>query len=66
MAKVFKISSLSALTAAGFAPAYMWLLAPLPGFVPMAVAMSLILIARHRSNIEKLLRGEEKKIGQKG
>jgi len=66
MAKVFKISSLSALTAAALAPVYMWFLAPRPGFVLMAVAMSLILIARHRSNIEKLLRGEEKKIGQKG
>jgi glycerol-3-phosphate acyltransferase PlsY len=66
MAKVFRISSLSALTAAALAPLYMWLLAPLPGFVPMAIAMSAILIARHRSNIQKLLRGEEKKIGEKG
>jgi glycerol-3-phosphate acyltransferase PlsY len=67
MAKVFRISSLSALTAAALAPAYMWMLArEHPGFVVMAVAMSFILIARHRSNIEKLLRGEEKKIGSKG
>jgi glycerol-3-phosphate acyltransferase PlsY len=66
MAKVFKISSLSALTAAALAPLYMWLLADRPGFLVMSVAMSLILIARHKSNIEKLLRGEEGKIGQKG
>ena len=66
MAKVFRISSLSALTAAALAPLYTWLLAPQPAFIIMSGAMSLLLIWRHRSNIRKLLAGEEKRIGQKG
>ncbi len=62
MAKVFRISSLSALVAAALAPLYVWLLDPQPPLLAMAVAMSLLLIWRHRSNIQKLLSGSEGKI----
>ncbi len=65
MAKVVRISSLSALTAAVLAPAYAWLLDPQPAYLAMVGAMSALLLLRHRSNIQKLLRGEEGRIGEK-
>jgi glycerol-3-phosphate acyltransferase PlsY len=66
MAKLFRISSLSALTAATLSPLYAWLLTPHREFVIMLLAMSALLIWRHRSNIRNLLAGNEGKIGQKG
>jgi len=66
MAKLFKISSLSALTAAVLTPLYCWLLTPQLEFIIMLSVMSLLLIWRHRSNIQKLVSGEEGKIGKKG
>ena len=65
MAKVVRISSLSALTAAVLAPAYAWLLDPQPAYLAMVGTMSTLLLLRHRSNIQKLLRGEEGRIGEK-
>jgi glycerol-3-phosphate acyltransferase PlsY len=65
MAAVFRISSLSALTASVLAPFYMaWLDGRTP-FVAMAAAMSVFLLWRHQANIRRLLAGEEKKIGKK-
>jgi glycerol-3-phosphate acyltransferase PlsY len=62
MAKVFKISSLAALTAACLAPLYFWLIeANLPLLIT-SVAMSAMLIFRHRSNIRNLLKGREQTI----
>lgn len=66
MAKVFKISSLSALTAAALTPLYCWLLAPQTEYIILFSVMSLLLIWRHRSNIRNLMSGEEGKIGNKG
>lgn len=66
MAKVVRISSLSALTAAVLAPLYTWIFAPQPAYLTMVCAMSALLLLRHRSNIQKLLRGEESRIGEKG
>jgi glycerol-3-phosphate acyltransferase PlsY len=66
MAKLFKISSLSALTAAVLTPLYCYLLTPQTEYILMLSVMSLLLIWRHRSNIQKLLSGEEGKIGKKG
>jgi len=66
MAKLFKISSLSALTAAVLTPLYCWLLTPQLEYILMLSVMSLLLIWRHRSNIQKLMAGEEGKIGKKG
>lgn len=63
MAKVLKISSLSALTAAVLAPLYMWLLEPgQNALFSMTAAMAILLIWRHRSNIQRLLSGTEGKI----
>ncbi len=66
VAKVFKISSLSALIAAVLAPLYAWLLTPEPALIAMLSLLSLLLIWRHRSNIRNLLEGREGRISQKG
>lgn len=65
MAKVFKISSLSALIAAVLTPLYCWLLAPQTEYILLLLLISALLIWRHRSNIRKLLSGSEGKIGNK-
>ncbi len=59
IAKGLKISSLAALIAALLTPLYMWLLAPSPAFLSMAVALAILLVWRHRSNIQRLLSGAE-------
>lgn len=59
IAKVLKISSLSALIASALAPLYMYLLTDHLCWVLMSMVMTLILFWRHRGNIERLLRGEE-------
>jgi glycerol-3-phosphate acyltransferase PlsY len=66
MAKVFRISSLSALIAAVLTPLYCWLLAPQQEFIILLLVVSVLLIWRHRSNIRNLLSGSEEKIGDKG
>jgi len=66
MAKVFKISSLSALTAAVLTPLYCWLLTPQIEYIILFSLLSLLLIWRHRSNIRNLVSGQEGKIGKKG
>ncbi len=62
LAKLFKISSLSALIAAGLSPLYVWLLEPQPEFIILATVISIMLIWRHRSNIRELMAGTEEKI----
>jgi len=62
MAKVFKISSLSALTAAVLAPLYMWWYEPSRAYLVMALVISVLLVWRHRSNIKRLLDGSEGRI----
>lgn len=63
MAKVVKISSLSALVSMALAPVVVWLLWPSWELVVMQVVISAILFWRHRSNISQLLSGTEGKIG---
>lgn len=66
MAKVFKISSLSALVATLLAPLYIYLL--MGKIIPVIVSaciMTLILFIRHRSNIRNIFTGKEGKIGSK-
>ena len=66
VAVFLRYSSLAALVAAVFAPVYFMFLF---GVQPMAIAiavMSALLIWRHKGNIQKLLRGEEGRIGSKG
>jgi len=59
VAKVMKISSLSALVAAVLAPLYIYFLSGEMSWIWGSAAMSAILIWRHRSNIQRLLSGEE-------
>lgn len=64
IAKVFKISSLSALIATALAPLYVWLVMEQLELVIITACMTLILFVRHRSNIQNLLSGAEGKIGK--
>lgn len=60
----FRISSLAALTAALFAPFYVWMWMGFKFAVPVAV-MSAILFWRHKTNIQRLLAGIEPKLTKK-
>ncbi len=61
-----RISSLAALTAAGLAPAYAWLLSGNAAMSGALAGLALLIFWRHKANIEKLLRGEESRFGRKG
>ncbi|MEI8323963.1 MAG: glycerol-3-phosphate 1-O-acyltransferase PlsY [Betaproteobacteria bacterium] len=68
MAGVFRYSSLAALTAALSAPAYyvlgdQALGRPEPWIAATVMVMSALLIWRHRENIQRLLKGQESKLG---
>ncbi len=65
MAVVFRYSSLSALVAAIAAPLYAFMLGLPHEWVLASLVMSLLLIWRHKSNIQNLLAGKESKIGSK-
>jgi acyl phosphate:glycerol-3-phosphate acyltransferase len=62
LAKLFNISSLSALIAAALSPLYMWLLMSQIEFIVLAAVISVMLVWRHRSNIQNLISGDEGKI----
>lgn len=64
MALLFRISSLSALTAMLLAPVLFWRLQPEMAFVYVTVIITVMLFWRHRSNIRDLLSGQEGRIGQ--
>jgi glycerol-3-phosphate acyltransferase PlsY len=64
IAKGLKISSLAALVAMALAPVATWLIAGLTTWTLGVTVMSLILIWRHKSNIQRLLSGEESAIGR--
>jgi glycerol-3-phosphate acyltransferase PlsY len=61
---ITRYSSLSAIGAALLAPALSWYMAGTGPLLAAVVAMSAVLLLRHRANIVKLVRGEETKIGQ--
>lgn len=61
MAFLFRISSLSALTASALSPLWAWFLGRPTFILPLAVLAILIWIM-HRENIARLLKGEESKI----
>ncbi len=63
VAKVLKISSLAALVCMALAPVIVWLLWPEPVLVGMQLMVSVLLFWRHRSNIQKLVSGQEGQIG---
>ncbi|HEY8594318.1 MAG TPA: glycerol-3-phosphate 1-O-acyltransferase PlsY [Devosiaceae bacterium] len=62
IAVVRRVSSLAALTAAGTAPIFAYILSG-PHLAGQAVAMSLLLFFKHRANIARLLDGSEPRIG---
>jgi glycerol-3-phosphate acyltransferase PlsY len=62
MAFLFRYSSLAALTAAIVAPLYAWIMRP-EGVSPLAVlVIALVVIWRHRTNLSRLIHGQEDKI----
>ncbi|AZU03938.1 membrane protein [Glycocaulis alkaliphilus] len=64
MALVFRISSLSALTASAFAP-LLALAFGRPDVALLALFLAALLWWRHKENIARLVRGEEPRIGAK-
>ena len=61
----FRVSSLAALVAAVFAPAYaFWLFGLRPVF-PAVAAIAVLLLWRHKDNIRRLLAGEEGRVAGK-
>lgn len=65
VAFITRYSSLAALVVTVLAPIDVWVFTQQWDYTIMTILISLILIYRHKSNIQKLLHGEETKIGQK-
>jgi len=63
MARLGKISSLAALTAAALAPVYAALLHRPAPTVILAAALAVLVFVRHHQNIRRLLNGTEPRIG---
>lgn len=59
----FRISSLSSITAFAITPVAAWYV--VPNYMLGIVGMSILLIARHKTNIKALIKGEENKFGKK-
>ena len=64
MAKVANISSLAALVSMLLAPLYVWLFWPAGELIAVQVAITALLVWRHRSNIRNLLSGDEGRISK--
>lgn len=65
MAKVFRISSLAALIATLLAPLFIWkIMGPIPALIITTALMTALLYYRHRSNIMRLIKGDEGAIGK--
>ena len=62
---LWRYSSLSALVAACVAPIAAYFLLPYKGYAATALILALLLIWRHKSNIQKLLAGTEAGFGKK-
>lgn len=60
-----RISSLSALVAIALSPVYAYLFTSDAKLPALCAVMSAIIIAKHHTNIKRLLKGEEPKIGKK-
>jgi glycerol-3-phosphate acyltransferase PlsY len=65
VAKVLKVSSLSALISMGLAPIVVAVFWPDPVLIGMQLVVSGILFWRHRSNIRNLIEGTEGKISSR-
>ena len=64
MAVTTRYSSLSAITVSVLAPVFVWWFVREPALILATGIMALLLLWRHRSNIQKLLAGTETKIGR--
>ena len=65
MAFGFKVSSLAALVATVAAPLVAFWLMPSPSWAWATVVIAVLVLYRHKSNIQNLLQGKEGKIGDK-
>jgi glycerol-3-phosphate acyltransferase PlsY len=65
IAAFFRLSSLAAIISAVFAPLWAWLLFGRQPVVLIIAVIGALLIARHRTNLAKLLAGTEGRIGEK-
>jgi glycerol-3-phosphate acyltransferase PlsY len=63
MAAAFRISSLSALAAAVLSPLYATLLMGWGNAAMTVLVIALLLVYRHKSNLIKLVSGQEARIG---
>lgn len=66
IAALFRISSLAALSAAAVAPLYALTIFGWHSFTWVVLTLSVVLIYRHKSNIQKLIAGTEGRIGKPG
>lgn len=65
VALLFRISSLAALCAIALSPLYAFLISGDENLVAFCIAVGLLIIAKHHTNIRRLIKGEEPKIGKK-
>jgi len=65
MVALFRFTSLAALVSAGLLPALAWWLDGRPAMVALALALAILVLWRHRANIERLRRGTEPRIGRR-
>lgn len=63
VAAATRISSLASLAAVATLPAALWFVARDPAYVQTIALAALLVATRHRGNIQRLLRGEEPRIG---
>jgi len=63
VAKITRYSSLAAIVTVCFAPLYTWWIKPI--YVYPVLMLSVLIIFRHRDNIQRLLQGTENKISVK-
>lgn len=57
-----RIVSISSIATAITLPVFMVLFHPSPAFIALSILLSLMLILRHKSNLKRILRKEEKKL----
>src|SRR5450759_4897833 len=63
---IFRMVSLASIIAAVFAPFYIvWLFGTASPLLPAVLAIAALLIYRHKENIQRLLAGQESRIGAK-
>lgn len=65
MAALFRYSSLASMTASIAAPFYIAYFTGDTSFILVYSIMAVLLVIRHRSNIQKLIQGKENKFGEK-